>query len=351
MKKNVGFRNNNLNNKKLTLLQKVKKSENELTINNNIRENQQKSEDNIKFNNNNKSIDNKSTKNKDNNNNNFLKKKKVKKLSNKASVSTLKQLDYSEDKKDNNNKSYKNIKNFNFNKNNSVIISNIENIYNENNNEKKIIIDEQAKKIDSKKHKNSSHCNIRVNKPTKLILDPTVTINDIAIDKPIQASNKFTSATHRKKKEINKAFNTSENNLNFPNFKFNNNMKQKNPSLKESINNIKNKLEKNCDINKLKTNTLLDNITTAGNNLKHLNSFNTIKNKSINRFNTSNNFSFKRDNSNNNDLSKVRMKSIDNANKLNLCKRIKKKNLKLILKNIFSMKLQMILISKKILLL
>ena len=148
MKKNVGFRNNNPNNKRLSLLQKIKKSENELTYNNNLRDNQQKSEDKIKYDHINKSIDNKNARNKDNNNLNLQKKKKLKKLSNKDSLSKLKQLDYSQDKKDNMNKSYKNIKSFNFNKNNSVIITNIDNIYNENNNEKNIIIDEITKNID-----------------------------------------------------------------------------------------------------------------------------------------------------------------------------------------------------------
>ena len=126
MKKNVGFRNNNPNNKRLSLLQKIKKSENELTYNNNLRDNQQKSEDKIKYDHINKSIDNKNARNKDNNNLNLQKKKKLKKLSNKDSLSKLKQLDYSQDKKDNMNKSYKNIKSFNFNKNNSVIITNID---------------------------------------------------------------------------------------------------------------------------------------------------------------------------------------------------------------------------------
>ena len=197
MKKNVGFRNNNPNNKRLSLLQKIKKSENELTYNNNLRENQQKSEDKIKYDHINKSIDNKNARNKDNNNLNLQKKKKLKKLSNKDSLSKLKQLDYSQDKKDNMNKSYKNIKSFNFNKNNSVIITNIDNIYNENNNEKNIIIDEITKNIDSTKYKNGSYCNIRVNKPTKLILDPNITINDITIDKQIQTNNKFTSANRK----------------------------------------------------------------------------------------------------------------------------------------------------------
>ena len=332
MKKNAGLRNNNNinNNKRLSLLQKVKKSDNELTSNKNLKENQLKSEDNIKYNHINKSIDNKNVRNKDNNNSILQKKKKMKKLSNKASLSQLKELDYSVDQNDNMNKSYKNIKKFNFNKNNSVIITNIENLYNENNYEKNAILDEQNQNMDSTKYKNSSYCNIRVNKPTKLILDPNITINDLAIDKPMQANNKFTSATHRKKKEINKTFNNNtENNLNFQNFKFNNNLKPKNPILKENI--IKTKLKENCDINKIKGNMFLENINTIGNNLKknnlkHLNSFNT---QSVNRFNTSNNFSFKRDNSNSNDLSKVRMKSIDNVNKINLCKRIKKKNLKL----------------------
>ena len=47
------------------------------------------------------------------------------------------------------------------------------------------------------------------------------------------------------------------------------------------------------------------------------------------RFNTSNNLSYKRENSNNNEVNKSRMKSIDNYDKLNLNKKIKKKNLKL----------------------
>ena len=46
-------------------------------------------------------------------------------------------------------------------------------------------------------------CNIKVNKPTKLILDKNITINDISTDKSLQINSKYTSGTYKTKRDLN----------------------------------------------------------------------------------------------------------------------------------------------------
>ena len=129
MKKNVGFKNNNLNNsinaKRLSLHPKNKKVIYELNTNSNLRGKEMllKSEDYTKNNQNNKSIDNKNVRNKYNN----IKKKNIKKFSNKNSSSKLKEINCSEEQQSFINKPNGYI--HNYNKNNSMILTNIENIY------------------------------------------------------------------------------------------------------------------------------------------------------------------------------------------------------------------------------
>ena len=130
MKKNVGFKNNNLNNsinaKRLSLHPKNKKVIYELNTNSNLKgkEMSLKSEDYTKNNQNNKSIDNKNVRNKYNN----IKKKNIKKFSNKNSSSKLKEITCSEEQQSFINKPNGCV--HNYNKNNSMILTNIENIYN-----------------------------------------------------------------------------------------------------------------------------------------------------------------------------------------------------------------------------
>ena len=251
MKKNVGFKNNNLNNsinaKRLSLHPKNKKVIYELNTNSNLKGKEMllKSEDYTKNNQNNKSIDNKNVRNKYNN----IKKKNIKKFSNKNSSSKLKEINCSEEQQSFINKPNGCV--HNYNKNNSMILTNIENIYNEsnieNNNSSK---EEISKNKDSKRHKNDSYCNIKVNKPTKLILDPNITLNDISKNKSVQINNKFASETHRQKKDLNRTFNNKENDSYITNFRFNN---------KEKVVSLQNKLDKNNEINKIQNNNLIKN--------------------------------------------------------------------------------------------
>ena len=312
MKKNVGFKNNNNpRNKRMSLISKNKKLNDETNTFNILKENQIKTEDIPKSNLINKSIDNKRIRNKEKKN---YQNKKIKKLSNKSSLSKLDENNKSEEPKDYDNFNRQN-KYFHNNKNNSVIISNIDNIYNENNIKANALKEESLRNKDGKKYKNGSTCNIRVNKPIQLILDKNIILNEIGNDKSFKINNNYTSATYKIKKDLNKTFNLQDNDNNPQNLKFNNkqkNIKEHIISLKENINNIKNKFEE---------------INLHKNNFK--NPINIHKNKSLMRFNTSNNLSYKRENSNNNEVNKSRMKSIDNYDKLNLNKKIKKKNLKL----------------------
>ena len=205
MKKNVGFKyNNNPSNKRMSLLSKNKKLNEEMNIqNNNLKENFFKSEDNPKYNHINKSIDNKTARNKEKKNN---PNKKIKKLSNKSSLSKLIEINDSEEQHNSVvfNKQNRNIQNNNNNKNNSVILTNVDNIYSiENNINNNLLLEEKSKNNDYKKHKNGSSCNIKVNKPTKLILDKNITINDISTDKslPVNNNNNYTSETFKAKKQ------------------------------------------------------------------------------------------------------------------------------------------------------
>ena len=312
MKKNVGLRNNiNQSNKRTSLLPKSKKFYDELTTPNNLKENQIKIDDLSRYNHLNKSIDAKINRNKEKKNN---KNKKIIKLSNKSSLSRLKEINNTEEQKDNSNfnrpQGYINNNNF---KNNSLLLSNTENIYNETNIDK----EEFSKNQNSRKYKNGSCCNIKVNKPTKLILDKNMILNEMSIYKSLKINKNYTSVTHKTKNDLNKTFNSQDKVPIISHFKFNNKTKQKNDNdqillIKENINNIKNKNE-DKNLKKINSN----------------NSTNNNKNKSLHRFNTENSLSYKRENSNQNEINRARMKSIDNIDKLNLNNKIKKKNLKL----------------------
>ena len=177
MKKNVGLKNNNnLNNKKTSLILKNKKKlNNELSKKNDLifKEAQLKREEYQKNNHINKSIDFKNLRNKTKKNNHN---KKIKKITNKSSLSMIKEINDSEEQKVSNdfNNPIKYLNNKN--KNNSVILTNLENIYTENN--ILLLSKEKPKNNEIKKYNNGSSFNIRVNKPTRLILDKDISIND-----------------------------------------------------------------------------------------------------------------------------------------------------------------------------
>ena len=285
MKKNVGLKNNNnLNNKKTSLILKNKKKlNNELNKKNDLifKEAQLKREEYQKNNHINKSIDFKNLRNKTKKNNHN---KKIKKITNNSSLSMFKEINDSEEQKVSNdfNNPIKYLNNKN--KNNSVILTNLENIYTENN--ILLLSKEKPKNNEIKKYNNGSSFNIRVNKPTRLILDKDISINDLSEDKSLYNKNILTSETHRNKKDLNKTFNCLENNNYLPNFKFNNNIELKNTkeqemSLKENI--IKNKFEEN-------------------HHKKNIDSINYNKSKGLNRFNTTNNLSFQREYLNYNEI-------------------------------------------------
>lgn len=62
--------------------------------------------------------------------------------------------------------------------------------------------------------KNSSCCNIRVNKPTRLIMENNLLLNDLSIEKSFHGNNNNNSisATNRNKKDLNKSFSSAKNN-------------------------------------------------------------------------------------------------------------------------------------------
>ena len=193
--------------------------------------------------------------------------------------------------------------------------------------------------------KNSSSCNIRVNKPTRIYMDTSVLLNDLSLDKSFQVigynqnNNNSMSATYRNnKKDLNKSFSTKKNNLLSLKLNNNNNNRKKsemvkiknNPiemkNLKESVRQIKEKLFhfKNVNLNETRNNAQKNN--TQGNLAfdrmyssmedeyrKNNNSIiSATQNKSLMHLNTSNNnISLKRENSENNEEEKIRVNSID----------------------------------------
>ena len=310
MKKYVGFKNNNnnLNNKKTSInFKNKKKFNNEFSKKDKLIFKESK-EENQKYNHTNKSIDFKNIRNKTKKNN---QNKKIKNINNKLSLSLFKEINDSEDQKISKDINIQIKYLNNKNKNNSVILNNTENIYSENN--ILLLSNGKPKNIDLKKYNNGSSYNIRVNKPTKLILDKDISINDLYEDKSFHNKNNITYETYRNKNDLNKTFNCQENNNNLPNFKFNNGIKNKNIQDKDSsLNNIvKNKLEENQNKN-IFQNSIICN-----------------KSKGLNHFNTSKNLTLQRENINNNEINKARMKSIDNVKKLSLNRRMKWKNRKL----------------------
>ena len=62
--------------------------------------------------------------------------------------------------------------------------------------------------------KNSSSCNIRVNKPTRIIMDHSLMLNDLSMDKSfIMNNNNSMSTTHKNNKDMIKSFSTTKNNF------------------------------------------------------------------------------------------------------------------------------------------
>ena len=180
MKKNVGFKNNNknLNNKKTSInFKNKKKFNNEFSKKDKLIFKESK-EENQKYNHTNKSIDFKNIRNKTKKNN---QNKKIKNINNKLSLSLFKEINDSEDQKISKDINIQIKYLNNKNKNNSVILNNTENIYSENN--ILLLSNGKPKNIDLKKYNNGSSYNIRVNKPTKLILDKDISINDLYEDK------------------------------------------------------------------------------------------------------------------------------------------------------------------------
>ena len=112
--------------------------------------------------------------------------------------------------------------------------------------------------------KNSSSCNIRANNPTKIIMDNSLFLNDISIDKSFQViSDNSKSATHRNKKDLNKSFCSNKKNNYILSFKLSNlnnhinNKKNENKiknypikikTIKENVNQVKDRIFKHQNI-------------------------------------------------------------------------------------------------------
>ena len=245
--------------------------------------------------------------------------------------------------------------NISYNQNNSSIIYSQKNDYdNDIDNNLNLIIEENIqlknknilleKKNDNLKNlinssKNSSSCNIRVNKPTRLIMDTSLMLNDdLSIDKSFQINNNNSmSTTYRNKKDLNKSFSSMKNNylLSLKLSNVNNNLNKKNEiiklknnpikikSIKESVKQLKEKFSQNKNTNYETRNNVSKNNTqgslvggamysTMEDDYKKNNNsvLSPSQNKSLKHLNTLNNISLKRDNSCRND-NKIRVNSID----------------------------------------
>ena len=245
--------------------------------------------------------------------------------------------------------------NISYNQNNSSIIYSQKNDYdNDIDNNLNLIIEENIqlknknilleKKNDNLKNlinssKNSSSCNIRVNKPTRLIMDTSLMLNDdLSIDKSFLINNNNSmSTTYRNKKDLNKSFSSMKNNylLSLKLSNVNNNLNKKNEiiklknnpikikSIKESVKQLKEKFSQNKNTNYETRNNVSKNNTqgslvggamysTMEDDYKKNNNsaLSPSQNKSLKHLNTLNNISLKRDNSCRND-NKIRVNSID----------------------------------------
>ena len=211
---------------------------------------------------------------------------------------------------------------------------------------KNIILEKKNKNLSNliNSNKNSSSCNIRGNKPTRIIMDHSLVLNDLSMDKSFQGSNNNNSisATHRNKNDLNKSFCTMKNNY-LLSLKLNNNnlnnkkndiTKNKNKpirikTIKENTKQIKDKIiqNQNNGNNFFETRNNVSKTNTQGTFLaggmystmeddykKNNNStgeVNLNKNKSLKHLKTSNNFILKRENSINNEQNNFRVNSID----------------------------------------
>ena len=211
---------------------------------------------------------------------------------------------------------------------------------------KNIMLEKKNKNLSNliNSNKNSSSCNIRGNKPTRIIMDHSLVLNDLSMDKSFQGSNNNNSisATHRNKNDLNKSFCTMKNNY-LLSLKLNNNnlnnkkndiTKNKNKpirikTIKENTKQIKDKIiqNQNNGNNFFETRNNVTKKNTQGTFLaggmystmeddykKNNNStgeVNLNKNKSLKHLKTSNNFILKRENSINNEQNNFRVNSID----------------------------------------
>jgi hypothetical protein len=312
--------------------------------------------------------------------------KKSNKISNRSSSSIINNYNFSADKNETKAtiKQIKQMKN-NFKSNffangvlnNSSLITNQRNensiFENENEYEKNlnlnIILEKNNKNSQNMiSSKNTSCCNIRVNKPTRLIMENNLLLNDLSIEKSFHGNNNNNSisATNRNKKDLNKSFSSAKNNYllslklsnNANNNKKNDISKLKNKpvklkTLKENSKQIKDKLiqnqnnleTRNNNVSKNKTqgnfigtggytySTLEDENEQKKNSIKK--NVAMTKNKSLKHLKTSKNLTLKRENSINNEENKIRVNSIEKLTFTELDNKIKnsqkndKTNLKL----------------------